>query len=149
MTHMQYEFRNRIFAAFVIVAVIPAGLISRHFRHGASTETLLGFLATYAGDTLWPIMFYFLGKLILPKCSCTKLFIFSVVLTLGIEFGQLWKPPLLQWLREQPISGFLLGNTFLWSDVACCLVGAVIAALIDISFFKVLQRKGLRCNLGR
>ena len=140
---MQYEFRNRIFAAFVIVAVIPAGLISRHFRSSAASHTPTGFLTTYSGDTLWPIMFYFFGRFLLPKSSYRTLFIATIALTLGIEFGQLWKPPVLQWLREQPISGFLLGNTFLWSDVACCVLGAIIAVLIDLTFAAMLRRKSL------
>ena len=120
-------------AMLVVVAVIPVGLIARHFRSGADVESLLGFLATYTGDTLWPIMFYFIGRLIWPKCSPMTLFVGTLALTLGIEFLQLWKPPLLQWLRAQPISGFILGSTFIWSDIVCCTVGAIIAVMIDLA----------------
>ncbi|QDT03848.1 hypothetical protein K227x_22330 [Rubripirellula lacrimiformis] len=59
----------------------------------------------------------------------------TLSITLALEFGQLWKPPTLQSLRQQPIIGFLLGNQFIWSDVICCVTGAVSATLADSLFF--------------
>ena len=138
---MSNELRTRLLAAFVVVAVIPLGLVSRSFRSAADVETAIGFLATYAGDTLWPIMFYFIGRFLLPRCSWVTLFVGTLALTVGIEYLQLWKPPLLQWLRAQPISGFMLGSTFIWSDVVCCSVGTVIAALVDLAMIAMLAKK--------
>jgi len=124
--------RTRIFAVAVVLIVIPIGLFARSHRAGADGSTWDGFLATYTGDTLWPIMFYFMGRFVWPTASCTVLFAGTVVLTLAIEFGQLWQPDWLQWLRAQPVIGFLLGNSFIWSDVVCCLIGAGIAVGLDL-----------------
>jgi len=136
-------FQIRLLAGLVVATVIPIGLIARSFRSGASTETILGFAATYLGDTLWPMMFYFIGRFLFPTALCRRLFFFVLALTLTIEFGQLWKPPLLQWLRQQPISGFLLGNSFVWSDVICCTIGAVAAVVIDAILQAATNRRVL------
>ena len=125
--------RTRLIAASIIALVIPIGLLARTHRSAASLETLNGFLATYTGDTLWPILFYFLGRLAFTRASSIRLFLTALAITLTLEFGQLWKPAILQWLRQQPISGFILGNHFIWSDVACCIVGSVLALIADLT----------------
>lgn len=126
--------RTRLLAASMIALVIPLGLLARSHRAGATLETLDGFLATYAGDTLWPVMFYFMGRFVWPAARCRTLVWAVLAITLGLEFSQLWKPPLLQFLRAQPISGFILGNHFIWSDVVCCLAGTALAFVIDWLF---------------
>jgi len=123
--------KNRLFALAVVLIVIPIGLLARSHRPDADPATLIGFLATYTGDTLWPIMFYFAARFCFPTARIVSLLLFVLVLTLTLEFSQLWKPPLLVYLRAQPGIGFVLGNSFLWSDVVCCLVGSFLAILID------------------
>ena len=125
--------RTRMIAAAVIAVVIPLGLFARSHRAGATLETFDGFLASYTGDTLWPVMFYFMGRFVWPRVRCGTLVIAVLAITLGLEFGQLWKPPFLQFLRAQPISGFILGNSFIWSDVVCCVVGTALAWSIDVA----------------
>ena len=136
---MSNETRSRLIAVIVILVVIPLGIFARSHRSGADPSTLLGFLATYAGDTLWPIMFYFFGRFCLPRASRLTLVVLALSITLTLEFGQLWNPPFLLWLRQQPIIGFILGNTFIWSDVWCCAIGTFSAALID---FLLAARSG-------
>lgn len=131
---MSIKTRTRLLSAAVIATVIPIGLIARSHRIGANAATPLGFLATYLGDTLWPIMFYFMGRFCFPMASCRTLLLTSLSITLTLEFGQLWNPPTLQWLRQQPVVGFILGNHFIWSDVVCCVTGALLALLFDILF---------------
>lgn len=118
-------------AAITIATVIPVGLFARSHRAGADVGTVIGFLATYLGDTLWPILFYFLGRFCFPNVAARALLWATLSITLALEFGQLWNPPTLQWLRQQPVIGFILGNHFIWSDVICCLVGAFFALLVD------------------
>jgi hypothetical protein len=132
---MTTESRTRLLATLIIATVIPIGLFARSYRSGAASETFLGFFTTYSGDTLWPIMLYFIGRFIFPRASCGALFATVLAIALTLEFGQLWKPPILQWLRAQPITGFVLGNHFIWSDIVCCTIGAVLALLADSIFF--------------
>ncbi len=122
----------RLLAALVVVLVIPVGLFARSQRAGADPATLFGFLSTYVGDTLWPIMFFFIGRFVFPLANRWSLVACTLALTLTLEFGQLWQPATLQTLREMPVIGFILGNSFLWSDVACLLVGSAISLLLDV-----------------
>jgi glycopeptide antibiotics resistance protein len=128
---MSKESRICLLAATTVACVIPVGLSARCYRPGADPATLLGFLATYLGDTLWPVMFYFIGRFCFPNAPARKLIVATLAITLTLEFSQLWKPTTLQWLRQQPIIGFILGNHFIWSDVVCCVTGTLLAWLID------------------
>ena len=132
--------KTRLLAVAVVLIVIPIGLFARSHRHGADPSTLLGFLATYAGDTLWPIMFYFAARFLFPAARVISLLLFVLALTLTLEFSQLWKPPLLVYLRTKPGIGFVLGNSFIWSDVVRCLVGSALAALIDVLSSNLLAK---------
>lgn len=136
---MSTDGRTRFLAGIIIAVIVPVGLLARSYRAGADWTTLFGFLATYLGDALWPVLFYFVGRMLLPQASTRALVTFTLGITLTLEFSQLWKPPILQWLRAQPVIGFVLGNRFIWSDVACCIVGTVIALLIDLLFIKGRQ----------
>jgi len=129
---MSTDNRNRVLAALIIALVIPVGLLARSHRADANWATLSGFLATYLGDTLWPVMFYFMGRLLLPKASTRTLIAVTLGITLTLEFGQLWKPPTLQWMRQQPLIGFILGNQFIWTDVLCCTAGTAFAFFVDV-----------------
>ena len=132
--------RIRLLAALVVLLVIPVGLFARSHRAGADPATLPGFLSTYTGDALWPIMFFFIGRFVFPLANRWPLAALTLVLTLTIEFGQLWQPAPLQWLREQPVIGFMLGNAFIWSDVVCLLVGSFISILIDTMLSAFLNK---------
>ena len=130
--HIEKHQRTRILAALVVLLVIPVGLFARSHRAAADSGTLTGFLATYTGDVLWPVMFYFIGRFFFPSANRWKLAATVLTLTLVIEFGQLWKSASLDWLREQPVIGFLMGNSFIWSDVACLFVGIAVAVGLDV-----------------
>jgi hypothetical protein len=123
--------RIRLLAAIAVMLVIPVGLLARSLRAGADPATVPGFLATHAGDTLWPIMFFFVGRSVFPRACRWRLAAFTMGLTLTLEFGQLRQPAILQWLREQPVIGFLLGRSFVWSHVVCLVVGGAVAVVVD------------------
>ena len=124
--------RIRLVAVICFITVVMLGLYARSQRPDAESTTWIGFLATYAGDTLWPVAFCLFGRFLNPGTNGKLLVIGVLALTLVIEFGQLWNPPILQWLRGQPGIGFMLGNSFLWSDVACLLVGSILAFFLDM-----------------
>ena len=129
--------RTRVISLCCAFAVVPVGLLARSYRDGADSATIVGFLASYLGDTLWPIMFFFLARFVWPIASWRVLAFGTLTLTLTLEFGQLWKPPLLQWLREQPGIGFVLGNSFVWSDVVCIAVGTLFAVGFDVVMIQI------------
>ena len=132
--------RKRLLAVLVVMVVIPIGLFARSHRAGADSSSLPGFLATYLGDTLWPIMFYFAARFCFPNARVVSILLFVLALTLTLEFSQLWKSPLLVYLRAKPGIGFVLGNSFVWSDVVCCLVGSLLAMAFDSIGHRVFSR---------
>lgn len=132
---------HRLLAVSVIAAVIPLGLLARSHRSGADPFTIDGFLASYTGDTLWPVMFFFLARMLFPTASGRSITLGVLSLTLTLEFGQLCQLEFLQQLRKLPLIRFALGNTFLWSDVACLSVGTAIAFLIDLSMQWAIDRR--------
>jgi len=121
--------RLRALGGFVVVIAI--GLFARSHRAGADQSTVPGFLATYTGDVVWAVMFALIGRFLWPRMARRPLIVGTAIMTLAIEFLQLWQVPWMVWLRAQPIIGFLLGNAFVWSDVACLIVGCVIAWGVD------------------
>ena len=134
---------RRVRALLVVCFVIPLGLLARSYRPYADHDTLVGFLALYAGDTLWPIMFFFAGRALSPRARTRTLLCGTLLLTLLLEFGQLWRPEWLQMLRRQPVVGFVIGNSFVWSDVYCLLVGGVLASALDSAFSRHADEKSV------
>ena len=110
------------------VAVVAVGLVARYLRSAAP-----GFVTACLGDTLWAVMFFLLLGALLPRAATLTVAVLTLILTLAIEFSQLYHAPWLDRLRAVPGGGLLLGNTFLWSDVACLLVGAALAAAAEVA----------------
>lgn len=125
---------TRLTSLCLIVGAIFLGLWARTYRNEALSNVVLKFIVTYAGDTLWAVTCFFVGRLLLIRSPGFVLGIGTLMVTIGIEISQLWKPEWLETIREKPIFGFLLGRTFLWSDVACLVVGVGVAVCVDRFF---------------
>lgn len=123
--------RIRLFAAAAIAVVIPLGLVARRIRPDEGIASVGDFVATYAADTLWPVLFYCIGRFIWPIAGRQRVGAGVLLFTWALEFSQLVKFDWLIWLRHQPGIGFLLGDTFVWSDVVCCFVGTLAAVAGD------------------
>jgi len=110
--------------------MIPLGLLARSFRAGADPATPTGFVTTYLGDTVWAVMFFFLFAGCLVRWRTHRLAVLTLGVTLAIEFSQRYHVEPLATLRSFAPTRFLHGTHFLWSDVACLLVGTFIAATL-------------------
>lgn len=111
----------------IALSMIPTGLIARSLRSGADHSTLPGFVAAYLADTLWAVMFFFLFAAALVRWRAWGLLVLTVCFTMGIEASQLYDGEPLATLRGFAPTRFLLGKSFLWSDIACLAVGSVLA----------------------
>lgn len=118
--------RNRILYACLILATIPLGLGSR------SSIPLPHLIATYAGDTLYAVMFFFIFGFLLPKQPAWKIAVLAAFSTYLIEISQLWQTPWLNSIRQTRIGGLIIGYTFLWTDIVCYTVGVTFALLVDL-----------------
>lgn len=117
----------------ISASVIPIGLVARAFRSEADTSSILGFITLYLGDTLWAVMFFFLFAAACLRWSARRLALLTLIFTVGIEVSQLYRGQPLAALRDFPPTGFLLGNQFLWSDIACLGLGTMLAAGLHLA----------------
>lgn len=125
----------------IALLVIPLGLLARSMRSGADDTTVGGFIATYAGDTLWAVMFFFFFAAVRPRARTIALGAVTLAFTLGIEASQLYHGEPLATLRSISLMRFLLGSQFLWSDVACLIVGTALSTALH-RVIAVKQRPG-------
>jgi hypothetical protein len=110
----------------ILAAVIAAGLLSRRFP--AMQPRVV---ATYAGDVLWAVMVFWGLALLWPRARTRSLAVSAFGVALVVEGSQLLHTPWLVALRETRLGALALGQGFLWSDLACYLVGTSAAALLD------------------
>ena len=137
---------NTRLTSLLLMLAILLGLTARWYRNELFSNVLLKFIVTYAGDLLWGLMCYFVGRLLFPQIRIFVLAICSLVLTIGIEVSQLWKPEWLDAIRPaKPILGFLFGRTFLWSDVACLVPGVGVAVYVDRFFVAKSSQNCCQC----
>lgn len=118
--------RSRPSIALACALAIIIGLTCRHFRLSHPNP-----LTEYGGDTLWPLPFFLLLAFARPAAPRWILAGATWAITLAIEFSQLAHPPWLNELRRYPGLGFMLGNTFLLSDVVCISAGIILCLALD------------------
>lgn len=118
--------RSRKVYLLLIAITIPVGLVARHLRSSHPS-----FLSEYAGDTLWPVVFFLAIGVTMPRAATWLVAALTLGITAGIEFSQLIHGRWIDAAREVPGLGFMMGSTFLWSDVACIVTGTFIATVCE------------------
>ncbi|WP_206445589.1 ribosomal maturation YjgA family protein [Spirosoma sordidisoli] len=117
--------RNRLaYVGFVALALL-AGLASRRFFGG------IPFIGLYAGDVLWALMVFFGFCTLLPGWPAGWLALVTLLFSFGIEASQLIHEPWLEAIRATRLGGLILGFSFVWSDLLCYSLGALIGYLMD------------------
>ena len=92
---------------------------------------LPAFIAEYSGDVLYASMFYILFGFCFPKWPIWKVALFTLISCYSIEFLQLYKPHWLQIIRHNRLGGLILGFDFVWSDLICYTVGAILGIIAE------------------
>ena len=103
-----------------LVLVIAFGLQSRRIES----------LPNATGDALWVIAVYCFYRLIWCKEPLYKIAGASLLTAYTIEFSQLIRWDWLVSLRSTTIGHLLLGQGFLWTDMAAYTIGVIIILLI-------------------
>lgn len=119
--------RSRLIYGCAVVIVIILGLASRMYP-----SILPGFVAAYAGDTLWALMVFLIAGLIWPLASTGRLAASAAAFALAIEISQLDHAPWIEQLRATRIGGLILGFDFIWSDLLCYATGVAAGASFDL-----------------
>ena len=120
--------RNRAAYAILIILVIAAGLASR----SNLADPLPYFISTYSGDTLWALMVFLIIGLVLPERRTLTIATAALAFSYAIEFSQLYQADWINQIRGNRLAALVLGNGFLWSDLACYSFGVSIGAIGEI-----------------
>ena len=119
--------RHPVLWSALIVVVILLGLGSRRFG-----PHLPGFVAAYAGDTLWALVAFLGMGLILPRASTWRVASLAMSFSVLVEVGQLYHAQWIDSIRGTALGGLILGYGFLWSDMACYAVGVGTGMLVEV-----------------
>src|SRR3954447_1158265 len=118
--------RHPVLWLALIVVVILLGLGSRRFA-----PYLPGFVAAYAGDTLWALVAFLGIGLLLPRASTWRVALLAMSFSAMIEIGQLYHAPWIDSIRGTTLGALVLGHGFLWSDLACYAVGVGLGVAVE------------------
>jgi hypothetical protein len=136
MTHEQKGFprRNLLIQLALIATTAVLGIGSRHYAHD-----LPGFIAAYAGDTLWALAAFLGFGLLLPRASIRTVAFLAMAFSVAIELSQLYHTPWLDSIRQTTLGGLILGFGFLWSDLACYAAGVGIGIILELFILGALN----------
>lgn len=113
----------------LLVGVIALGILTRRVPLGFSLWD------KSAGDALYAVMIYGLVVLLRPTAKPIVLGTLAIAICVAIELFQLTAIP-----RAAPrVVQIVLGTTFAWHDVACYVVGGLVAAGIHRRFSRVVS----------
>ena len=128
--------QNPLIQVILIVLVSVLGIGSRRYAH-----MLPGFIAAFAGDTLWALAAFLGIGLILPKASTWTVACLAMAFCVAIEISQLYHAPWIDSIRHTTLGGLILGFGFLWSDLACYAVGVGLGVMIDLGVSALKERQ--------
>jgi hypothetical protein len=116
--------RRPILSLILIAMTVFLGIGSRRF-----SSQLPGFVAAYAGDTLWALAAFLGIGLLLPRAPTACVALLAMAFSVMIELSQLYHAPWIDSIRQTTLGGLVLGYAFLWSDIACYAVGIGLGVL--------------------
>ncbi|XGV95046.1 MAG: DUF2809 domain-containing protein [Leptolyngbya sp. BL-A-14] len=104
--------------------IVPIGYLIRF----APNQTLL-WLNDAIGGVAYEIFWILLVAFLSPRTSLGAIAVGVLGVTCGLEFLQLWHPPLLEAIRATVAGRLVLGNTFNWFDFPPYVIGSVLGWL--------------------
>ena len=130
--------RSRIIYSIFILITISLGLLSRN-----SDISLPVFLATYAGDTLWGLMVFWMFCVLFFTKKTWIVFLYAILFSYSIEFSQFYHAEWIDSIRSTRLGGLVLGYGFKWSDLLCYLTGITFGAVIDSVLIKMKKIRSI------
>ena len=115
----------------LIILASALGILSRKYAGSVPS-----FLALYAGDTMWSFALFFLLGILFYRMRIRWKVLLAFVLSLAVEFSQLWQAPWLNLIRNTTIGGLILGYGFLPADIVCYLAGILLGAALEGLFMQ-------------
>lgn len=118
--------RSRAVWLVLALLVMGLGLVSR-----VKAFAWPAFVGAYVGDVLWALMVFLLLRAAAPKLPGSRLALAALAFSFAVEFSQLSHAPWLVAARRTLPGRLVLGQGFLWSDLACYAVGVLLGLLVD------------------
>ena len=113
------DIKTRLQYSAAVAAVILLGLVSRR----------IPVIPPCVGDALWAVVVFFCWRIVLVKKHPRTAAAAALVTSFAVEFSQLIRWDWLVKVRETTIGHLLLGQGFVWSDLAAYAVGIGVALL--------------------
>ena len=129
--------RNPLIQIILIGLACLLGIGSRRYA-----QVLPGFIAAYAGDTLWAWAAFLGIGLVLSQASTRTIALLAMACSVAVEISQLYHAPWIDSIRQRTLGGLILGFGFLWSDLACYAVGVGMGVMIDVAVSALTERQG-------
>lgn len=128
--------RSPTHGLLLLIGTVALGLASRRYP-----SVLPALVSTYAGDVLWASMVFWLLTLVRPSGEGRHLAAIAFAIAVAVEVSQRYHAPWIDAVRALPLGALALGQGFLWSDIACYLIGVMLAAWIDWSLRTRRQKR--------
>jgi hypothetical protein len=90
-----------------------------------------GFVGAYVGDMLWALMVFLLLRFAAPTRPASRVAVAALAFSFAVELSQLSHAPWLEAARRTLPGRLVLGQGFLWSDLACYSVGVLLGLAVD------------------
>jgi hypothetical protein len=124
--------KTRLHYFILIIAIIITGLLSRRSS----------LIPLWAGDALYALMMYFIVRFILLGKRSLVVCLLSLGTCIAIECSQLFHAAWIDTIRKTLPGRLILGQGFLWSDLAAYATGAIFGLAIDT----IYRRQFLKYN---
>ncbi|MCU4188368.1 DUF2809 domain-containing protein [Flavobacterium sp. HXWNR29] len=117
----------------LILFVLILGILSRKISD----------IPLFIGDVLYAVLIYFGLRFLLINLKTYKTFLLCLLFCFSIEILQLVQIDWLIAIRKTTLGHYILGEGFLWLDLLCYVIGALITFLIDWKFIKTQNLNSL------
>ena len=113
---------NRLVYLAGVSLIIPLGLATKFYSGPGQV-----WITNNLGGLFYVLFWVLLTLAFQPRYSTKFVCLTVLLLTVAIEFLQLWHPPILTSIRQTLLGRLLLGNTFSWLDFPYYVAGALMA----------------------
>jgi hypothetical protein len=108
-----------------LLIIVPAGFWTKFYEGPADS-----WVNNSLGGVLYVIFWCLLFSILVPKAGAVVISTAVLLVTSGLEFLQLWHPPILETVRSTFLGVTLIGNSFSWMDLLHYTAGAILAATL-------------------
>lgn len=119
--------RSRPLYAFLVLAVIAAGLASRRYPFLLPAQ-----LGKYPGDALWALMVMMLYGFAKPGWSIARTAGAALATSFAVEFSQLYQADWINAVRHTTFGHLVLGSGFNTMDLLAYSVGVAAGAAAEL-----------------